>query len=578
MFTIDRMLLLAALLLLIGIASSGFSSRVGLPGLVLFIAVGMLAGSEGIGGIAFEDYTLAHGMGTVALAIILFDGGLRTSLASVRSVLWPALLLATLGVLLTAAITGYAAHLILGISLLEGMLIGSVVSSTDAAAVFAILRNSGLYLPERIAALLEVESASNDPMAIFLTVGMIGLLTGAVSGGPSLGLLFVQQMAIGGAIGIVAGWVTVKLLPRIDLPSVALYPLLALGGGLMAYGVAAILGGSGFMSVYLAGIVIGNADLPSRRPTLVFHDGLAWLSQIGMFVMMGLLAFPSRLFQVAGPALLIAVVLMVVARPVAVLACIFAYRFTGRELAFTSWAGVKGAVPIVLATYPLLFGAPQAQLVFNVVFFVVLVSVLAQGCSLPLVAQWTKLRLPQPPTPGVSLELASIKHIDADIVDYTVNADSALTGRSLRELALPEGAVVAMISRGNKVIPPRGNTRVEAGDHLFIVVMKQSRAALDQAFVEGGAALRYELVEFALSASATVADLRRYYGLTLAGLSDNVTLDAALRERLGPEVQVGSTFEAGGVLLRVREIQEARITSVGVAVLPHAVEGGEGDD
>ena len=577
MFTIDRMLLVAALLLLIGIASSGFSSRVGLPGLVLFIVVGMLAGSEGIGGIGFENYTLAHGFGTVALAIILFDGGLRTSIASVRSVLGPALLMATVGVVLTAGITGYAAHLILDLSLLEGMLLGAVISSTDAAAVFAILRNSGLYLPDRISSLLEVESASNDPMAIFLTVGMIGLLTGSVSGGASLGLLFVEQMVIGSAIGVATGYLTVKLLPRLDLSTVALYPLFALGGGLLAFGVAALLGGSGFISVYIAGILIGNADLPSRRPTLMFHDGLAWLSQIGMFMMMGLLAFPSRLLEVAGPALLIALVLVVIARPVAVLTCIVAYRFTGRELTFISWAGVKGAVPIVLATYPLLFGLPQAQLLFNIVFFVVLVSVLAQGWSLPLVAQLTKLRLPTPPSAGVSLELASIKHIDADIVDYTVNSDSALTGRSLRELALPEGAVVAMISRGNKVIPPRGNTRVEAGDHLFIVAAKQSRAALDQAFVEGGAALRYELVEFALSAAATVADLRRYYGLTLAGLSDDVTMDAALRERLGPEVEVGSTFEAGGVLLRVREMKGNRITSVGVAVLPQGVEG-DGDD
>ena len=577
MFTIDRLLLVAALLLLIGIASSGFSSRVGLPGLVLFIVVGMLAGSEGIGGIAFENYTIAHGIGTVSLAIILFDGGLRTMVATVRPVVGPAVLLATLGVLLTAAITGFAAHAILDLSLLEGLLLGGVIASTDAAAVFAILRNSGLFLPDRISAILEAESASNDPMAVFLTIGMIGLLTGAVNGGPALGLLFLQQMVIGGVLGAASGMLIARVLPHIDLATAALYPLFTLGGGLLAFGMTALLGGSGFLAVYLAGIIIGNADLPSRRGILVFHDGLAWLAQIGMFVLMGLLAFPSRLIQVAVPAMMIAIVLVVVARPIAVMVCLAAYRFTGRELAFISWAGVKGAVPIVLAIYPLLFGIPEAQLIFNIVFFVVLVSVLAQGWSLPLVASLTKLRLPTPPVPGVSLELASIKHIDADIVDYTVHADSALTGRSLRELALPEGAVVAMISRGSKVIPPRGNTRVEPGDHLFIVVSKHSKAALDRAFVEGGAALRYELVEFALSAAATVADLRLYYGLELAGLGDDVTLDAALRERLGPELEVGSTFETGGVLLRVREIDGGRITSVGVAVLPQGSTGAEGD-
>ena len=577
MFTIDRLLLVAALLLIVGIASSGFSSRVGLPGLVLFIVVGMLAGSEGIGRIAFENYTIAHGIGTVSLAIILFDGGLRTSLASVRPVVRPALLLATVGVVLTAVITGFAAHAILDLSLLEGMLLGGVIASTDAAAVFAILRNSGLFLPDRISAVLEAESASNDPMAVFLTVGMIGLLTGAVEGGPALGLLFFQQMVIGGVIGLASGMLMARVLPHIDLATAALYPLFTLGGGLLAFGVTALLGGSGFLAVYIAGIVIGNAELPSRRGILLFHDGLAWLSQIGMFVLMGLVAFPSRLLQVAMPALMIALVLMLVARPIAVLVCLAAYRFSGRELAFISWAGVRGAVPIVLATYPLLFGLPQAHLIFNVVFFVVLVSVLAQGWSLPLVASLTRLRLPTPPSPGVSLELASIKHIDADIVDYTVNADSALTGRSLRELALPEGAVVAMISRGSRVIPPRGNTRVESGDHMFIVVSKHSRAALDKAFVEGGAALRYELVEFALSAAATVADLRRYYGLTLAGLGDDVTLDAALRERLGSELAVGSTFESGGVLLRVREVHAGRITSVGIAVLPQGSSEGDGD-
>ena len=575
MFTIDRLLLVAALLLIVGIASSGFSTRAGLPVLVLLIAVGMLAGSEGIGGIAFENYTIAHGIGTASLAIILFDGGLRTSLAAVRPVIVPAVLLATVGVVVTAVITGFAAHAILDLTLLEGMLLGGVIASTDAAAMFAILRNSGLYLPERIAALLELESASNDPMAVFLTIGMIGLMTGSVAGGPALGLLFVQQMAIGGVLGFGLGMLFARLLPHIDLATAALYPLFTLGGGLLAFGVAALLGGSGFLAVYVAGIVIGNAELPSRRGILLVHDGLAWLSQIGMFVLMGLLVFPSRLLQVALPALVLALVLVLVARPVAVLLCAGAYRFSGRELAFLSWGGVKGAVPIVLATYPLLFGLPQAPLIFNVVFFVVLVSVLAQGWSLPLVASLTKLRLPTPPPPGVSLELASIKHIDADIVDYTVNADSALTGRSLRELALPEGAVVAMISRGSRVIPPRGNTRLEARDHLFIVVSKHSRAALDKAFLEGGAALRYELVEFALSAAATVSDLRRYYGLTLAGLGDDVTLDAALRERLGSELEIGSSFETGGVLLRVREIRAGRITSVGVAILPEGTVGGD---
>ncbi|HUF30526.1 MAG TPA: potassium/proton antiporter, partial [Gemmatimonadaceae bacterium] len=546
MFAIDRILLVAALLLLVGIASSRFSARFGLPGLVLFIALGMLAGSEGVGGIEFDNYTMAHGFGTVALAIILFDGGLRTSIQTMRPAIAPAVVLATVGVLLTAVLTGFAAHAILDLSILEGLLLGGIIASTDAAAVFAILRNTGLNLPPRISATLEAESGSNDPMAVFITIGVIGLLTGTVDGGAALGVLFLEQMLIGGVLGVAAGAVIARVLPKLDLSSAALYPLFTLGGGLLAFGATALLGGSGFLAVYLAGIVIGNREMPAKRGILLFHDGLAWLSQIGMFVLMGLLAFPSRLLEVAVPALLIAVVLVFVARPVAVLASLAAFRFSPRELTFISWAGVKGAVPIILATYPLMFGLPQAALIFNVVFFVVLVSVLAQGWSLPLMASLTNLRLPARAPTTVSLELDSLKHIDADIVDYTVSDESALTGRTLRELALPEGAVVAMISRDSRVIPPRGNTRLEIGDHLFVVVSQQSRGALERAFAEqGGAALRYELVEFSLSGEATVSDLRAFYGISLAGLGDEITLDEALRERLGPDVHQGSLLECG---------------------------------
>ncbi len=569
MFAIDRILLIAALLLLVGIASSRFSTRFGLPGLVLFIALGMLAGSEGIGGIDFDNYTLAHAFGTAALAIILFDGGLRTSMQAIRPVIAPAVVLATVGVLLTALVTGAAAHAILDLSILEGMLLGGIIASTDAAAVFAILRNTGLNLPPRISATLEAESGSNDPMAVFLTIGLIGLLTGTVNGGVELGVLFLQQMVIGGVLGIAAGALVARGLPLLDLPSAALYPLFTLGGGLLAFGVTALLGGSGFLAVYIAGIVIGNTAMPARRGILLFHDGLAWLSQIGMFVLMGLLVFPSRLLQVAAPAVLISLVLVFVARPLTVLVSLAGFGFARRELTFISWAGVKGAVPIILATYPLMFGLPQAELIFNVVFFVVLVSVLAQGWSLPLVASLTKLRLPAREPTTVSLELDSLKHIDADIVDYTVSTESVLTGRTLRELALPEGAVVAMISRASRVIPPRGNTRLEVGDHLFVVVSQQSRAGLERAFAEqGGAALRYELVEFSLSGEATVSDLRAFYGISLAGLGDEITLDEALRERLGPDVHQGSLLDCGSVLLRVRETTGERVSLVGVVILP----------
>jgi len=569
MFTVDRALLVAALLLIVGIASSRFSARFGLPGLVLFIVVGMLAGSEGIGGIAFENYAVAHGIGTLALAVILFDGGLRTSVTSLRPVIAPAVSLATVGVVVTAAITGFAASAILDFPLVEGMLLGGIIASTDAAAVFAILRNTGLHLPSRISATLEAESGSNDPMAVFLTVGLIGLITGSVDGGVALGALFLRQMVIGAVLGVSTGVLVARLLRWADLSTAGLYPLFALGGGLLAFGLAAVLGGSGFLAVYLAGIVIGNTELPVRRGILLFHDGLAWLAQIGMFMLMGLLSFPSRLLAVAGPALLIAVVLIFVARPIAVFLSIAPFRFTTRQLSFISWAGVKGAVPIILAIYPLMFGLPRGPLIFNVVFFVVLVSVLAQGWSLPFVANLTKLRLPTPPETAVSLEIDSLKRIDADIVRVALGPGHPLAGRTLRELALPEGAVIALIARGTRVIPPRGNTRLEVGDQLFVVVSDASRASLDHALAEpSGIALRYELVEFALSGAATVSDVRDFYGVTLAGFDDDTTLDAVLLERLGSDAEIGSALDCGGVLLRVRDRSDDTITEVGVVILP----------
>jgi cell volume regulation protein A len=556
-FWIDTLLLIAGILILLGIASSKFSARFGVPVLVLFLVLGMLAGSEGLGGIDFEDYPLAHAIGTVALAVILFDGGLNTPMASIRLAWRPALILATAGVLITAVVTGVAAARILNISLLEGLLLGSIVGSTDAAAVFAILRAGGVRLPTRLAATLEMESGSNDPMAIFLTVGLLQVLSGRLPLGPGLLGLFVTQMAVGTLVGLAIGYASVWLVNRIHLDAAGLYPILVGTCGLLAYGLAASLDGSGFLAAYLAGIVIGNRRLVFRRGVFLFHDAAAWLAQIVMFVVLGLLSFPSRLWEVAGRGLLIAVILTLVARPLAVLLLLLPLRFNRRELLFLSWVGLKGAVP-------------NARLLFNVVFFVVLVSALIQGWSIPWVARQLGVQRPAEPVPPITLEISSLRHVEGDIVDYSVDEHSRAAGRLVRELALPDGAVIAVLARQQKLIPPQGDTRILAGDHAILVLSPLTKPLVDKVF--GREEVRDEelppLLEFPLRGSTKVADLEACYGISMNAPPES-TLDQAIRARLGgARAEPGSHVRFGPIALYVRKVNDrGTIDRVGMVVL-----------
>jgi cell volume regulation protein A len=481
MFFVDQLILLGGALLIVGIVSSKFSARLGLPVLVLFLAVGMLAGEDGFGRINFDNFVTAHAIGTVALALILFDGGLHTRTSALRAAWKPAALLATGGVLVTAAITGSAASVILGVPLLTGLLLGSIVASTDAAAVFSVLRSQGVHLRQRLAATLEIESGSNDPMAIFLTVGLVEVLAGRMALGWQLAGLFVTQMGVGTLVGLGVGWGAVQIINRIRLDAPGLYPLLAGACGFIAFGLAAALGGSGFLAIYLAGIVVGNSRIVFQRGTFLFMDGLAWMGQIAMFVVLGLLSTPSDLVSVAGSGLLLAGVLIIVARPLAVVPLLWPFRFPWREQLLIAWVGLKGAVPIILATFPLIYGLPEGRAIFNVVFFVVLVSAILQGWTLPMLATRLNLQEERPPTPAVSLELMSLRDVNADIVDYPVLPGSSLVGRTVRDLQLPDGAVLAMISRGTTLIAPRGATALQPGDHLFVVARADSRRALDEA-------------------------------------------------------------------------------------------------
>jgi len=475
-------MLLAGVLLLLGIASSKFSARLGVPVLVLFLSVGMLAGSEGLGRIPFEDYALANNIGSVALALILFDGGLRTPLQAVRRVWKPALALSTVGVLLTSLITGLAAAWVLKLPLLQGLLVGSIVGSTDAAAVFSMLRSSGLRLPERLTATLEVESGANDPMAIFLTLGLIGVITGSADSPLALLWLFLGQFGVGTIAGLLVGRLATAAVNRINLDTPGLYPLLALAFALVAFGAAAVLGGSGFLAVYIAGIVLGSSSIVFRRGIFSFHDAIAWLGQIVLFVMLGLLSFPSRLLAVAWEGLLIALVLILVARPIAVWASVWPFRFRRRDLTFLSWVGLKGAVPITLATFPLLAGVPKSGQIFNAVFFVVVLSALSQGWSLPLVARWLHIGRPADPTPALSVEINALRQVDGEIVDYTVQPGSLVAGLPLRELALPDGVVVSLIVRGQEVVMPRGSSTLLPGDHVFVALRTALEPLIDRLF------------------------------------------------------------------------------------------------
>jgi potassium/hydrogen antiporter len=577
MFLIDTLILVTGVLLLLGIASSKLSTRLGMPMLVLFLLVGILAGSEGIGGLEFENYELAHGIGTVAVAMILFDGGLGTSLTAIHAAWKPSIILATVGVLVTAVITGVAASWILGITLLEGLLLGSIVGSTDASAVFSVLRWGGVGLPKRIAAVLEVESASNDPMAIFLTIGCIELLLGNVVLGPELAWLFASQMVIGAVVGFVGGYTAVEVVNRVELGATGMYPVLVSAWSLLTFGVAVHIGGSGFLAVYLAGVVIGNRQLMFQRSIRRFHDAIAWLAQIIMFVALGLLCFPSRLLDVSGKALLVSVVIMFIARPAAVFLSAAAFRFSWRELTFLSWVGLKGAVPITLATFPLMLGTAkvplQATLLFDVVFFIVVVSAVIQGTSLTPVARWLGLERPRDPEPPVSLEISSLRQVDGEVVDYAIGEDSRAAGRLVKDLALPGGVVIALVARGHQIIPPQGLTRIEAGDHVILVLRPGTQPLVNQVFGrtmdERGTVPR--AIEFPFRGSTTVGELEEFYSIHI-DVPPETTLDEVMRRELGPE---GTALDAavafGSLRFRIQRLSKVGVIElVGMSILPES--------
>ena len=471
-------LIAASGLLLISVLVSKISDRLGVPVLLLFLVLGMLAGSEGPGGIYFDDPALAQFIGGVALILILFSGGLDTAWRDVRPVFRHGAILATLGVFITALVVGLSASLILDLRLQEGLLLGAIVSSTDAAAVFSVLRSKGISLKGQLKPLLEFESGSNDPMAVFLTVGMIQLITQPDRSPFSLIGMFVLQMAVGATVGLALGRGTAFLINRIKLGYEGLYPVLTLAAAILTFSIADLARGSGFLAVYVAGMVLGNHDFVHKRSILRFHDGLAWLMQISMFLTLGLLVFPSRIIPVMGNGLLIAAMLMLVARPLSIFIGLLPAKLNRREKAFVSWVGLRGAVPIMLATFPLLAGIQHADLIFNIVFFVVGTSVLLQGTSIPQVARRLGVDAPMVPKRVYPIEYTPVGGFRSELKELTIPQGSTCSGRAIVELRLPAEFLVILIARQNDFVLPNGSTVLQAGDTLLVLA---DQASYDQA-------------------------------------------------------------------------------------------------
>ena len=464
-------------LLALAAASSRLSTRAGVPAILVFLVVGIFAGSEGIGGLHFSDPQLAFRIGTVALVIILFDGGLNTSMDIARRAFGPATVLASFGVVLTAALVALPVRL-LGFEWWEALLLGVVVSSTDAAAVFSILRGSTQQLRRRVAATLDLESGINDPLAVILTLALTTVVASGVPPGFDLFGDLAIQLVVGAGLGTAFGYLGRWALRVLGPGAAGLYPVLTLALALMAFAVPTLLWGSGFLAVYIAGFVLGNGPMPFRTHVLRAHDFMAWLSQVTMFLTMGLLVFPSDLVPIVGEGLAIGLFLAFVARPLAVFICLAPFGFAWREKLYIGWVGLRGAVPIILATFPLLAGIAAGSQIFNLVFFVVLVSVLLQGSSTRLAGRWLQVERPSPPFPPAVLEIHSGHFPRAEILSFFIRPGLMVTGARLGALPLPGRSAIILVIRGDDLIAPRDDVSIETGDHVFVLCDPRDRTMM----------------------------------------------------------------------------------------------------
>lgn len=563
----------AAVLALLCVVASVFTRRIGAPILLVFLVLGMLAGEDGPGGIRFDDFSLAFLFGNVALAIIIFDGGLGTRKDTFRVSLKPALSLATFGVIVTAAITGLAAHIILELPWQEGLLIGAIVASTDAAAVFGLLRNAGLELKERTGATLEIESGSNDPMAIFLTITLVQLLQLSNDGNQGWTILseLLRQMGLGLAIGFAGGFLLAQMLRRLSLPS-SLYPLLALAGGISLFGLTTLWDGSGFLAIFIVGVMIGNTSLPYSNDIHRFHDGMAWLSQIGMFLMLGLLITPSNVIPIIVPAVAIAFVLIFIARPLAVVVSLLPFHFPWREQMFIGWCGLRGAVPIILALFPSLAGLEHTQTYFELVFFVVLISLVLQGWTIAPMARWLQIELPPTAKEPECLHLTIRHEQDKELLIYPVVAGCRAAGSTVARLPASEGSQIVGVVRRGILLDDISQQKLICDDQVMILATSSARAALGRVFapVAHSPLLESEhfFGEFALHPEAKLADIAQAYGFEVNPSDASLTIEQYIVNQFHGKPVVGDQVKLGLVKLIVREIEGDHIVSVGLKLRP----------
>ena len=482
-FTVEGILIVGSFLLFVSILASKISTKLGIPTLLLFLAIGMLAGSEGIGGIGFNNPALAKVLGAITLTLILFSGGLDTTYAHIRPIIWHGVLLSTLGVLVTTFCVGGFVYWVTNFSLLEALLVGAIISSTDAAAVFSILRSRNIHLKHHLAPTLELESGSNDVMAFFLMIFFTGLLQkpGEVEIAAVLPMFF-KEMCIGGLVGYLMGQAMMLIVNKARLVYEALYPGLTLAMILFTYSATNYIHGSGFLAVYIAALMLGSQDFLHKKSLIRFYDGVTWLMQVAMFIVLGLLVFPKQLLPVAGAGVLISLVLIFVARPLGVfLSLAFFKKIDYKQKLFISWGGLKGAVPIVFATYPLLEGLEKADTIFHIVFFIVFTSILLQGTTLQLLAKWLQLEAKVPTKNAKAIHLS--EEVKRELLELTIPQNSPAAGQQIVTLGLPKSALIVLIGRKRHYLVPRGDTVVEGEDRLMIMtddrqVIKQMQACL----------------------------------------------------------------------------------------------------